>query len=176
MNDICIDDVINSFRKYNNNESEIEKIKKSYDYAYNLHDGQFRQSGEPYIIHPLHVAYILSEMYADSDMICAGFLHDTLEDTNFTKEDVIREFNPQVANLVDGVTKISKLNFTSQEEMKLANARKIITSLTNDVRIIIIKLADRLHNMRTLGAQPKEKQINKFIFIVILEKDFFIKK
>ena len=158
MNDITIEDVINSFRKYNDNESEIEKIKKSYEFAKYLHEGQYRQSGEPYIIHPLHVAYILSEMYADSDMICAGFLHDTLEDTNFTKNDVIREFNPQIANLVDGVTKISKLNFTSQEEMKLANARKIITSLTNDVRIIIIKLADRLHNMRTIEYKSLEKQ------------------
>ena len=140
------------------NVSGLEMVKKAYEYAKCLHDGQFRQSGEPYIIHPLHVAYILSEMHADTDTICAGLLHDTIEDTNVKKEDIAYEFNQDVANLVDGVTKISKMNFSSKEEEVLANTRKIITGITNDVRIIIIKLADRLHNMRTLQYKTEFKQ------------------
>ena len=89
-------------------------------------------------------------MNADKDTICAGLLHDTLEDTEITKEKLIHEFNPDVANLVDGVTKISKLNFSSKQDRNYANTRKIISSITEDIRIVIIKLADRLHNMRTL--------------------------
>lgn len=137
---------------------DMIKIKKAYDMAASKHYGQKRQSGEDYIIHPLNVAYILAEMHADADTICAGLLHDTLEDTNTTKEELIIEFNEDVANLVDGVTKISKLNFSSKEEQNLANTRKIITSITSDVRIIIIKLADRLHNMRTLEFKSEYKQ------------------
>ena len=134
------------------------KIKKAYDVAAAKHYGQKRQSGEDYIIHPLNVAYILAEIHADVDTICAGLLHDTLEDTNTTKEELIIEFNEDVANLVDGVTKISKLDFSTKEEQNLANTRKIITSITSDVRIIIIKLADRLHNMRTLNFKSEYKQ------------------
>jgi len=114
--------------------------------------------GEPYITHPLNVAYILSEMHADKDTICAALLHDTLEDTEATKEEIAELFNKDIANLVDGVTKISKMNFSSKVEQNLANTRKIITGLTEDVRIIIIKLADRLHNMRTLGFKSEFKQ------------------
>ena len=140
------------------NAEELEKIKKAYQYARDLHAGQTRQSGEPYINHPLNVALILAEMHADSDTICAGLLHDTLEDTNTTKEDIASLFNKNVANLVDGVTKISKLNFSSKQAQNLANTRKIITGITEDVRIIIIKLADRLHNMRTLQFKTSFKQ------------------
>lgn len=140
------------------NITDIEKIKKAYQYAYNLHNGQFRQSGEPYIIHPLNVAYILSELHADSDTLCAGLLHDTLEDTNTTKEDIAHEFNPTIASLVDGVTKLSKMNFSSKQDLNMANTRKIILGLTEDVRIILIKLADRLHNMRTLEYKSEFKQ------------------
>ena len=140
------------------NPEAMEIIRKAYLYAKDLHEGQYRQSGEPYIIHPLNVAYILAEMHADSDTICAGLLHDTLEDTNITKEDIAHEFNQDIANLVDGVTKLAKMNFSSKEEQVLANTRKIITGITNDVRIIIIKLADRLHNMRTLQFKTEFKQ------------------
>ena len=148
-NDIKLENLLNLIKNYS--EEEIELIKKAYYYAEKLHQGQVRQSGEDYIVHPLNVAYILAEMHADKDTICAGLLHDTLEDTDITKEEIIREFNSEVATLVDGVTKISKMNFSSKQEQNLANTRKIITSITEDVRIIIIKLADRLHNMRTLG-------------------------
>lgn len=154
---ITIEDLINDVRTYN--ACEEVHIRKAYELAECCHHKQTRESGEPYIIHPLYVAYILSEMRADKDTICAALLHDTIEDSdNITKEVIEREFNKDVANLVDGVTKISKLNFSSKQDQQLANTRKIITSITNDVRIIIIKLADRLHNMRTLQFKPEFKQ------------------
>ena len=142
----------------NYSEEEIKTIIKAYNYAKELHNGQVRQSGEEYITHPVNVAYILAEMHADKDTICAGLLHDTIEDTKITKEDIAENFNKDIANLVDGVTKISKLNFSSKQAQNLANTRKIITGITEDVRIIIIKLADRLHNMRTLQYKTEFKQ------------------
>ena len=153
---ITVEKLIKEVEKYNNEDTE--KIIKAYDFADYLHEGQYRQSGEPYITHPLNVALILAKMNADSDTLCAALLHDTLEDTNATKDDIEYFFNSEVANLVDGVTKISKMNFSSKKEQNLANTRKIITSITDDVRIIIIKLADRLHNMRTLEYKSKFKQ------------------
>lgn len=156
MNNLTINDLLAKVTEYNNEEVEI--IKKAYSYAEELHKGQKRQSGEDYITHPLNVAYILADMHADRDTVCAGLLHDTLEDTSITKEDIASIFNKNIANLVDGVTKISKMNFSSKQDQNLANTRKIITSITEDVRIIIIKLADRLHNMRTLGFKSEFKQ------------------
>ena len=140
------------------NRDEVGMIRKAYEYADQMHSGQTRQSGEPYIIHPLNVAYIVAEMHADRNTVCAALLHDTLEDTHATKEEIAELFNSDIANLVDGVTKISKMNFSSKAEQNLANTRKIITSITDDVRIIIIKLADRLHNMRTLEYKSVFKQ------------------
>ena len=156
MKELSLEDLINNVKTYDVESAPM--IKKAYEYARVLHDGQFRQSGEPYIIHPLNVAYILSEMHADADTICAGLLHDTLEDTNVSKEEIAQDFNKNVANLVDGVTKISKLNFSSKADQNYANTRKIIVGLTSDVRIIVIKLADRLHNMRTLQYKTEFKQ------------------
>jgi len=143
------------------NEEALNEVKKAYQYSEKAHKGQYRLSGEPYIIHPLNVAYILAEMYADQDTLCAGLLHDVLEDTKVTKEDLIESFGVGVANLVDGVTNITDLNFSSKQDQRFANERKIITSITTDVRIIIIKLADRLHNMRTLQYKDSEKQKEK---------------
>ena len=156
MNNITLQDLLEKLKEYN--PDEIEIVKKAYNYADNLHSGQMRQSGEQYISHPLNVAYILAEMHADRDTICAGLLHDTLEDTNITKEDISHDFNQNIANLVDGVTKLSKMNFSSKQDQNCANTRKIITGITEDVRIIIIKLADRLHNMRTLQFKSEFKQ------------------
>ena len=153
---MTIDKLLEIIQDYN--PDEVENVRKAYEFANELHKGQYRQSGEPYITHPLNVAYILAEMHADRDTLCAGLLHDTLEDTDTTKEDIADIFNKNIANLVDGVTKISKMNFSSKEEQTLANTRKIITSITSDVRIIIIKLADRLHNMRTLEYKTEFKQ------------------
>ena len=155
-NSITLQDLLNKLREYN--PEEVEIVKRAYEYADTLHKGQMRQSGEPYISHPLNVAYILAEMHADRDTICAGLLHDTLEDTNITKEDISHDFNQNIANLVDGVTKLSKMNFSSKQDQNYANTRKIITGITEDVRIIIIKLADRLHNMRTLQFKSEFKQ------------------
>ena len=156
MNTLTLEDLITKLEEYN--PEAIPMVKKAYSYAYYLHDGQLRQSGEPYIIHPLNVAYTLAELHADQDTICAGLLHDTLEDTETTKEEISNQFNPEVAKLVDGVTKISKLNFSSKQDQVNANTRKIITSIMDDVRIVIIKLADRLHNMRTLQYKDSFKQ------------------
>ena len=156
MNNIELHDLLDKLKEYN--FSEIEIVKRAYEYADTLHKGQMRQSGEPYISHPLNVAYILAEMHADRDTICAGLLHDTLEDTNITKEDISHDFNQNIAGLVDGVTKLSKMNFSSKQDQNYANTRKIITGITEDVRIIIIKLADRLHNMRTLQFKSEFKQ------------------
>lgn len=156
MENSILQDLIDKLNEYN--REEVEVIKKAYEYAKKLHDGQYRQSGEPYINHPLNVAYILADMHADRDTICAGLLHDVLEDTEITKENIAHDFNQNVANLVDGVTKLSKMNFSSKQDQNLANTRKIITGITEDVRIIIIKLADRLHNMRTLQFKSEFKQ------------------
>ena len=156
MSTITIDDLLNMIKQYN--YEELAVVKKAYEYAKDLHQGQKRQSGEDYITHPLNVAYILAEMKADKDTICAALLHDVLEDTKTTKEEIAENFNVTIANLVDGVTKISKMNFSSKEAQNYANTRKIITGITEDVRIIIIKLADRLHNMRTLDFKVEFKQ------------------
>lgn len=156
MNTITLNDLLLKLEEYN--KEEIDIVRKAYDYADILHSNQFRQSGEPYICHPLNVAYILAEMHADRDTVCAGLLHDTLEDTEITKEDIAHDFNQNIANLVDGVTKLSKMNFSSKQDQNYANTRKIITGITEDVRIIIIKLADRLHNMRTLQFKTEFKQ------------------
>ena len=156
MSTITIDDLLNMIKQYN--YEELAAVKKAYEYAKDLHQGQKRQSGEDYITHPLNVAYILAEMKADKDTICAALLHDALEDTKTTKEEIAENFNVTIANLVDGVTKISKMNFSSKEAQNYANTRKIITGITEDVRIIIIKLADRLHNMRTLDFKVEFKQ------------------
>lgn len=153
---ITFEDLIKKVFEYN--PEEVEIIKKAYQFAKLLHEGQTRESGEPYINHPLNVAYILAQIHADRDTLCAGLLHDTLEDTKITKEEIAHEFNKDVANLVDGVTKISKMNFSSKNDQKVASTRKIITGITEDVRIIIIKLADRLHNMRTLQFKDPFKQ------------------
>ena len=156
MSNRVLNDLIKKVAEYNS--EAVETVRKAYEYANNLHSGQTIQSGEPYITHPLNVAYILADMHADMDTVCAGLLHDTLEDANITKKDIENDFNSNVANLVDGVTKISKMNFSSKQDQNMANTRKIITSITEDVRIIIIKLADRLHNMRTLEFKSEFKQ------------------
>ena len=156
MENVTFEDVIRIVKAYNNEETQI--VTKAYEVAKKAHQGQKRESGEDYITHPVNVCYILALMHADRDTLCAGLLHDTLEDTWLTKEEIEREFNSNIANLVDGVSKISKLNFSTVEDEEYANTRKIITGITNDARIIIIKLADRLHNMRTLQYKTPFKQ------------------
>ena len=133
-------------------------INKAYSYALKYHAGQKRESGEDYIIHPLYVAYTLSTMHADSATICAALLHDTIEDTEATYDDIKKLFGDEVAFLVDGVTKLTHLNFNSKDEFLATNIRRIIVSITEDARIVIIKLVDRLHNMKTIEYKKDERR------------------
>ncbi|MBR1417229.1 MAG: bifunctional (p)ppGpp synthetase/guanosine-3',5'-bis(diphosphate) 3'-pyrophosphohydrolase [Bacilli bacterium] len=159
MNELSLDDLLNKIKEYTN--EDLSMIIKAYDMAEKYHGGLFRASGEPFIIHPLNVAYILAEMNCDIDTIVAGLLHDVVEDTACTLDLIEQEFNKTVSILVDGVTKISNIPFYTKQELNLANTRKIIAGAVIDIRIIIIKLADRLHNMRTLQFKSREKQIKK---------------
>lgn len=162
---ITIEDILEELKKHNATEQDLENVKKSFHLASDIHKNQFRQSGEPYIIHPLNVAKnaLNMEIY-DADTICACLLHDTIEDgEDFSKEDIARIINPTVSELVDGVTKMRRMNFSTKEEQVLANTRKITNGLSKDVRIILIKLADRLHNMETLDFKKAEKQIENAV-------------
>ena len=159
--DITIEDLLEQVKTYNNNDDDLKLIKSAYDYAYKKHFGQKRISGDDYITHPLNVAWILTEINADAYAISAALLHDTIEDSDSTKEDIEAHFGSTIALLVDGVTKINKIKFSSETEQIAANQRKILVGLSEDVRVIIIKLADRLHNMRTLYVMSEEKQKRK---------------
>ncbi len=141
-----------------NGHTDSTNLHKAYIFAAQKHRGQLRQSGEPYLSHPLNVAYILAEMNMDLDTIIAGLLHDTIEDTDTTYEDIAELFNEDVAFLVDGVSKISQIEFKSKEEKQAESFRKMLISMSKDVRVIVIKLADRLHNMRTLDSLKDEKK------------------
>lgn len=158
---ITIDDLIEKVKKYNNDEKDLKLIRDAYEYAEKKHFGQKRISGDDYILHPLNVALILTEISADAPCLAAALLHDTIEDSDATKEEIEALFGPEVALLVDGVTKINKINFTSDSEASAAYQRKILVGLSEDVRVIIIKLADRLHNMRTINVLSEEKQKRK---------------
>ena len=140
---------------------DIRKLRKAYNYAKIHHKDQLRASGEPYIIHPLNIAYMLSCMNADMDTVIAGLLHDVVEDTESTLDEIEKIFNKTIRDLVDGVTKMTKLDFSNKRELTASNIRKIIVSLARDPRIIIIKLIDRLHNMRTLEYKTYKKQQKK---------------
>ena len=142
-------------------EKDVKEIEKAYLYAKEKHKGQYRRTGEEYIVHPLFVAYILTSINADKDTIIAALLHDTIEDTDVSKSDIKEKFGDVVAKLVDGVTKINNINVSTDNEYLTSYYKKIIVGMSEDVRVIIIKLADRLHNMRTLYALDHEKQKRK---------------
>lgn len=152
-----IDKLIEEIVKYYP-EANTEAVKAAYKFAANSHQNQYRVSGEPYIVHPLGVAKILAELQMDIDTIIASLLHDVVEDTEVTFEELKQVFGEEVANLVDGVTKLSKIAFRSSEEHQVENLRKMFLAMAKDMRVILIKLADRLHNMRTLDHLPEKKQ------------------
>ena len=141
--------------------SDVENIEAAYCWARDLHEGQFRISQEPYIVHPLEVARILVDLKFDKNTIIASFLHDILEDTDTTADEMKKRFGEDVLNLVQGVTKLSKYQFKSKEERQAENFRRMIIAMAQDIRVVVLKLADRLHNMRTLSfmATAKQKKI-----------------
>lgn len=152
--------LLDKIEKYNSSDS-IEIIKKAYDFALQAHAGQKRQSGEEYISHPIEVAYILADLNLDNVTIAGGILHDVIEDTAYTYEDIKNEFGGEIAMLVDGVTKLGKLEYTTKEDQQAENLRKMFIAMAKDIRVILIKLADRLHNMRTLKYMTEEQQKEK---------------
>ncbi len=131
---------------------QVAKVKRAYYYAEQAHDGQRRKSGEPYVTHPLAVAEILSELRMDCDGLTAALLHDVIEDTGISREALTEQFGEGVASLVDGVSKLTHLEFNSQVEKQAHNFQKMAMAMADDIRVILVKLADRLHNMRTLDA------------------------
>jgi GTP pyrophosphokinase len=150
-------ELLNSVRANRPND-DPEIIRKAWAFCLEHHKGQLRASGEPYVLHPLEVALVLAEMKLDSTAIAAGLLHDAVEDTPVTTEDITAKFGEQVAHIVEGVTKIDKIEFANREDRQAENVRKMLLAMVSDVRVVIIKLADRLHNMRTLQHLKPEKQ------------------
>src|SRR5579864_976931 len=144
----------------NRPHDDREIIRKAYEFSLKHHEGQTRASGEPYLIHPLEVSLVLADMKLDSSAIAAGLLHDAIEDTPVTHEDIQRVFGDHVLQIVEGVTKIEKIDFASREERQAENVRKMVLAMVNDIRVVLIKLADRLHNMRTLKHLPEERRQN----------------
>ena len=158
---ISIEDLIEKVSNYDDNLEDLKLIRNAYEYASKKHFSQKRITGDDYITHPLNVAWILTDVKADGKAISAALLHDTIEDSDSTFSEIEQLFGHEVATIVDGVTKINRLNFTSDSEQMAANQRKILVGLSSDVRVLIVKLADRLHNMRTLYVLSEAKQKRK---------------
>lgn len=144
-----------------NPEANFELLERAFNVALTAHEGQFRVSGEPYITHPMMVACILAEMELDTSAIAAAILHDVVEDTSYTYEEAVAEFGQEIADLIIGVTKLTKIPYSTKQEQQAENLRKMIMSMAKDIRVILIKLADRLHNMRTLSSMPEKKRREK---------------
>ena len=137
---------------------QVSRAQDAYDLANESHRGQKRMTGEPYITHPVAVAGILADLHLDGQTICAALLHDVIEDTPTAKDDIVARFGREVGELVDGVSKLDKVQFKSRKEAQVESFRKMILAMTRDIRVIMVKLADRTHNMRTLGAMPAPKR------------------
>ena len=158
IKEMTIKDIITEMKKHNR-KTDTKLVTKAFNYAVSHHGDQKRKSGEPYIIHPLQVAYILSTLGLDDATICAALMHDLAEDTDVTIQDISKEFSPEIADMVNGVTKLGKINYVSAEEEQVENYRKMFLAMGKDIRVILIKLADRLHNMRTLKFLSRDRQI-----------------
>ncbi len=153
-----LEEVIRRVGEYNPH-ADATLIRRAYDYSARMHVGQTRKSGEPYVIHPLNVALIITQFKLDQPSIITGLLHDVVEDTGVSLEEIQGLFGAEVARLVDGVTKVSKITFLSREEKQAENFRKMIIAMAHDIRVVLIKLADRLHNMRTLDhLDPRQRE------------------
>ena len=140
---------------------DTARLHDAFTFAYAEHQGQLRKSGEPYIIHPLAVADIVADLGLDVDSVIAALLHDCIEDTPATHEDIAKKFGPTVADLVEGVTKLTRMQYVSKEEEQMENLRKMLMAMSHDIRVILIKICDRLHNMRTMEYQSPRKQREK---------------
>ena len=151
---------LDTIKQFNENY-DIDMISRAFDVAEEMHRGQLRKSGEPYLIHPMAVAEILAELGMDEETIIAGLLHDVVEDTPYTMEELARDFGEEVALLVDGVTKLGSLKFESKEARQVENLRKMFLAMSKDIRVLIIKLSDRLHNLRTINYMSHEKIVEK---------------
>ena len=158
MHTPLFDELESIIKQQQRSEQDTEKIRSAFEFAAALHEGQYRASEEPYILHPLEVACILADLKADTDTICAALLHDILEDTDTEPQEIKKRFGEAVLTLVNGVTKLSKYSFSSREERQAENFRKMFLAMADDIRVIFLKLADRLHNMRTLNYMKLEKQ------------------
>lgn len=159
MHKLLFDSLSTILKKQKRSQQDMVKIRQAFDFACSLHEGQYRASEEPYILHPIEVSKILADLQADTDTICAALLHDILEDTETNPEELAEKFGQEVLNLVNGVTKLSKYSYSSKEERQAENFRKMFLAMADDIRIIFLKLADRLHNMRTLNYMKPEKQL-----------------
>ncbi|MGB7858974.1 MAG: HD domain-containing protein, partial [Acidimicrobiia bacterium] len=151
-------DVLDAFRAHHP-DGDVELLRRAYDVAEHAHAGQIRKTGDPYITHPLAVAHMLATYGLDQETVAAAFLHDTVEDTDVTLTQLEREFGLEIATLIDGVTKLDRVRYSNREQAQAASIRKMVVAMAKDVRVLIIKLFDRLHNMRTVDALREEKQI-----------------
>src|SRR5580693_5310671 len=152
-----VEELIGRVRTYQPS-ADVDLIKRAYDYSYRMHSGQTRKSGDPYFVHPANVAGVIADLRLDTASVCAGLLHDVVEDTLVSLDDVEKQFGGEIATLVDGVTKLSKINFTSKEDRQAENFRKMVVAMARDIRVLLVKLCDRVDNMRTLQHMQPEAQ------------------
>jgi GTP pyrophosphokinase len=153
-----LDDVIEAFTAHYP-EGDIDLLRRAHDTAAEAHEGQIRKAGDPYITHPVAVAHMLAQYGLDADTIAAAFLHDTVEDTPLTLAQVEKDFGKDIAQLIDGVTKLDRVRYSNREQAQAASIRKMVVAMARDVRVLIIKLFDRLHNLRTVYALREAKQV-----------------